>query len=509
MYMKTFIKSVAIITVFAVITRLIGFLFRIVLARILGDEMLGVYQLALSFFTVFLTIVASGLPLAISKRVATGKVRGVVACGLVISLTVSVISCAVVMLLGDLFAPLFTDTRCVAILIALIPSMIAASVYCVTRAVWWGEKRFLLLGLTELMEQIVRVVTFAVMLAFAFLFVDMAQIAALSYTVAFVIAAAVVAVIFVKTRKLGHTTQDTRCGSHPRGSRPPQFKPIMKSTLPITGVRVVTSLTVPIISVLIIKRLVAGGWNTVEAISAFGILSGMTLPLLCIPQTIIGSLSTALVPELSSAHAKTQTDQIRRTIGNTMKFTLFINFLLIPVYIGIGAGIGLFVFDNRTSGVFLMQFAWAMLPMSISSITNAILNSLGAEARAMKHYFLGAIFMFACIWFLPKFIGIAAMVVGIGVCMTVAGTLNLLLIKKIAGASVALQTLLQILVFSALCVVPSIVGYFLYGILITWFGLFFTLAVCAVTIIAMFLTLCRLFNIIDISAITVAIKSKN
>jgi stage V sporulation protein B len=489
--MRTFAKSVAVITAFAVATRAIGFLFRVFLSRIMSPDLLGVYQLALSVFTVFLTLVASGLPLAISKRVAMNLRRGVVAAGLVISIVTAVVACAVVFVLGDLLTPIFGDARCIPILIALVPSTIAAGIYCSLRAVWWGERRFFLLGLTELMDQILRVVVFAVMLGFAFFFVDMAQIAAISYTVAFAIAAVVVAVIYVKISKLPAQS----------GERPAQYKPILKSALPITFVRVITSITVPIISVLIIKRLVACGWDTRAAMSAFGILMGMTMPMLGIPQTVIGSLSTALVPDLAKNFGDKNTGHVRGQIGNALKFTLFVNFLLIPVYMGLGLGIGLFIFDNAQSGIYISHFAWAMIPMSISSITTAILNSLGAETKAMKNYLLGALFLFASIWFLPQFIDIGALVVGIGLCMTIAGSMNLIMIQKITQANTTTRILFHLGCFTSVAAPCALLGHFLYGIVIHFFGLtalglLATILSCAIVTIFAFLVLCHVFNIV-------------
>ena len=50
---KKVVGAVATVTVFGVFTRLIGFLFKIYLSRVLGAEALGVYQIALSVFFLF------------------------------------------------------------------------------------------------------------------------------------------------------------------------------------------------------------------------------------------------------------------------------------------------------------------------------------------------------------------------------------------------------------------------------------------------------------------------
>ena len=48
-----FYKTTALVTFFSVAERALGFLYRIVLARLLGAEGLGLYQIALSHFTFF------------------------------------------------------------------------------------------------------------------------------------------------------------------------------------------------------------------------------------------------------------------------------------------------------------------------------------------------------------------------------------------------------------------------------------------------------------------------
>ena len=68
--MKSLFKTVALITIFSVLTRIAGFIFRIILSREVGAEGLGIYQVAFSVFMVLLTIISSGLPLIISRLTA-------------------------------------------------------------------------------------------------------------------------------------------------------------------------------------------------------------------------------------------------------------------------------------------------------------------------------------------------------------------------------------------------------------------------------------------------------
>ena len=498
--MKPFAQAVALITVFTVATRAVGFLFRIFLSRVLGAEMLGVYQIAMSFFMVFLTVIASGLPLAISKEVAKARERGgehnkeigaIAIAGLVISLIVSTALCGIVFVFREFVDTIFTDRRCLNILLILLPSIIACSVYTALRAVWWGEKKFFLLGATELFEQVVRVLFFVILLGFGFAGLDSAGLAGLSFTIACVASAAAVIYIYLKGRK------GTIAGTREQSRR--FYRPLIRSALPITGVRVIGSIALPIISVIIPLRLVASGWTNIQAISQYGIVVGMTLPLLTIPGTIISALATALVPELSGAHERHDHKNVSAQISNALKFTLFVTFIILPTFMALGEQIGLFLYDNTLSGTYLASTAWVMIPLSLNQITNAILNSLGAEIKALKHYFYGSIALFAIVWFFPSLIGVNALIVGMGICMLITSCLNLLMIAKLTNAKT--QVLRLTLAFIGISIPATLLGQYMFGIIQHIWPLIISLPLAGAATVAVVLLFCKMFNLVDLGII--------
>lgn len=492
--MKTFARAVALITVFAVTTRAIGFVFRIFLSRVLGAEMLGVYQIAMSFFMVFLTIIASGLPLVISKEVAKSVERKneqdiakVAMAGLVITLVLSAVLCIVVYLLRNFVGVVFTDKRCLHILLVLMPGVLFSAPYIAFRAVWWGEKRFFLLGVTELFEQVVRVILFIIVLGFGFMGLDSAGLAAASFTIACVVSAIAVVVIYLKLRRA--TKQDRR-------SKNSFYKSIIASAAPITGVRVIGSIAVPIISVILPLRLVAAGWTASQAIAQYGIMVGMTLPLLTIPGTIISALSTALVPELSGLRQSGDIAAVHRRVAGSLRFTLFIVFLMLPAFIAVGEGVGIFLYDNALSGIYLVQMAWVMIPLALSQITNAILNSLGAEMKALKNYVFGSVALFACVWFMPAVIGVTALAVGMGICMSIASVLNLFMIARITNGRTG--TLKLVGIFTVITVPAALFGTYMFGIAKHIWPLFISLGIAGCASVAVVLLLSHIFNVIDL-----------
>ncbi len=455
MCMRAFTKSVLVITAFAVLTRLIGFIFRIFLSRLLGAEMLGVYQMALNIFMILLTIISTGLPLILSREVAkepyhTARTRSIMVAGLYIGVTTALLLCVTVVCGQHLFDYIFTDQRCLPILLITLPALIASSVYCVLRAIWWGQKKFTLLGLTELIEQIARVVFFVILLCFASYFTSMAHVAAWSFSGACVISALIVILIFWCCRQRKQTTIHSS----------QLIKPIIKTATPITGVRLFSSLTIPLITILLPLRLVAAGWTNSNAIAHLGIISGMTLPLLTVPSTVISSLATALVPELANLINQQQWPAVRRQIRTVLRFTIFINFCFIPIYLALGKPIGSFLYADLNSGIYLARSAWVMLPMSLSQITNTTLNAMNRENITIRNYAIGTLFLLPIVWFMPAIIGADAVLLGMGLSMTVSTILNLIAVRQATnwrGFGTTLPTIISYLLIG----IPAfILGYF-------------------------------------------------
>lgn len=496
--MKSLFKTVFTITVFTIITRVLGFIFRIYLSRVLGTEEFGIYQVSLSVFMVLLTIVASGLPLIISKLSAKyfakkdGEKEGkLVSASLIIAAITSVILIVIVLVFKRLFSFLFTDERCYLILVAMLPAVLFSGIYNVFRGAMWGRSNYFCFCITELFEQIVRITICVVLLSFGIGSLSPSIGAALSLSIACLLSMALSVVLYFvyggKLRKPGGV-----------------YKEVLKSSTPITAVRFLSSLVQPIIALIIPARLIAAGYTSSQSLSVYGVAIGMTMPLLFIPITIVGSLSTALIPDLSAAVESEDSSHIKNRITTSLIITMFIAFLMIPLFIGAGENIGLFFFNNITSGVLLSGAAWMTLPLALTNITSSILNALGMEVKSFINYLIGSIFLFLGICLLPGVIGIRALIVGMGVCVSVTSLLNLIMIKR--KTKIKLGILKPMLLMACFCLPSAALTFFVTSLLNGVVPLFFNLAISCSLGGAMFVLLCAIFKIINIKTFFASVK---
>ena len=112
------IVSASIVTGLSVAERFLGFLYRIVLSRLLGAEGLGIYQIALSLFGLFAVVGSGGIPVTVSRIISKSKAeqdeRGehrAVSAGITACLLLTLPFCLLLGVFGGKIPFLFSDGR--------------------------------------------------------------------------------------------------------------------------------------------------------------------------------------------------------------------------------------------------------------------------------------------------------------------------------------------------------------------------------------------------------------
>lgn len=454
---KSIFKTVSMITIFSVITRLFGFIFRVFLSRKLGAEGLGFYQISASIMGIFMTLVASGLPLVTAKMCAgyehTNKMEEKNICvtsSTVIALTISVISCLVIVLFKNVFASFLGNKIIVDLMILMCPAIVFSAIYAVFRGALWGKNSFFWVSFTELAEQIIRLILTFIMLYSVKDVLSATKVTAKAFSITCLISALLVALIyFIDGGKLRF--------------KKGQYKALIKSSSSITGVRIASSIIQPLTATLIPLLLVNSGYSSSQAISEYGILMGMTFPLLFTPLSVVGSLSMVLVPKISTLKVSNKYDEIALNIESSVNTSLFLSMLLIPLFLSCGNLIGIVLFSNVQAGIYLQLSAVCILPIVLSNITSSVLNALSLETKSFTNYIIGSIILFICLFTLTPIIKISSIIVAFFLSMSTTALLNFRTIKK-EIPSLSNNIMLNLLKYILILVPVSIIGHFLSNI---------------------------------------------
>ena len=418
------IVSASIVTGLSVAERFLGFLYRIVLSRLLGAEGLGLYQIALSLFGLFAVVGSGGIPITVSRMISKSKAEHdlsgehrAVGAGIVACLLLTLPFCLILGLFGGKFSFLFSDERAFNVFRILLLGLAFSSVYAVIRGHFWGNKEFLVPSILEIAEESVMVIAGVLLLKNVTSPLAGAKKAAWAVVVSYLFSFTASLLCFLfKGGKI----------RSPKGT----LHPLFSSAVPITSVRASGSLVNSAVAILLPVMLIRAGADHSTAMKLFGIVSGMVLPVLFIPSTVIGSIALVLVPELSEDYYRGNTERLQINLERGFRFSLLVACTLIPFFYALGCDVGRLAFSNPIAGEMIQKSCVILLPMSLTMISTSMLNAMGFEKQSFFFFFFGSAALLLCILLLPNLCGAYAYLIGLGLNFTVTAACNLFFLHK-------------------------------------------------------------------------------
>lgn len=474
--------TVIVVTILSCIERALGFIYRIFLSRTIGSEGLGLYQIALSVIGVLITFSASGIPITVSRLMIKEKALNkenaenkTVSAGIVTAIATSLFLCIFFFVFKNSLNLIFADSRCNVLFLIILPGVVLTSVYAVIRGFFWGTKSFYTYSVIELLEEIIMIVCGVYLVLKGQTLFQKAIYASVAVLLSYVFSFTLSSAVFIA--KGGRILNPKK-----------YLKPLISSSAPITFMKTANSFTSSLIAIVFPMVLIANGLDKQTAVSQFGIISGMALPLLFIPSTLIGSLSLVISPELAENYYKNNNQKIKFDIEQSLLYSLFISVLIIPAFAGVGKYLGEFLYNNSLAGVYVRNSALLMIPMSITLISTSLLNSMGFEKTTLKYFIIGSVSLILSVLFLPKYLGNYALIIGYFCSYTITAILNLHRLSKICKQKLIFQK--QLLKGVPLCIALSFLNYFLFNICAKLMPMFLSMLLsCLITLIVNFLCL--------------------
>jgi stage V sporulation protein B len=494
--------TATIVTALSVAERFLGFLYRMVLSHFIGAEGVGVYQISLSLFAVFLTIGTGGIPITVSRLIAKSKAQGsakgeraALSAGMLCTLIITLPVAILLGLFADKLPFLFTDMRCVESFRILLCGLVFSCVYAVVRGFFWGNDNLLIPSILEIAEESVMVLCGVFLLQTATSPLDGANKAALSATLSYLFSFGVsIILLFVKGGRL----------SSPKRA----LKPLISAAAPVTGVRMGNSFIQSAVAVLLPAALVRAGMSQSEALGVYGAISGMALPVLFIPATIIGSLALVLAPKLSKAYYQKDKKTLYSHLQKGIKTSLVTCCFLLPFFSVFGREIGLLCFAEPLAGEYIRSASPLLLPMGVAMITTSMLNAVGKEKHTFLYNFIGAAALLICVLFLPPLLGGYAYLLGMGVNFFLGALCNLILLCKTCPKLLSFPSLKGELKALILLFPLSLVGEWIYLLFGRFLGAWSALILSGIILALLSVLSYLIFGVIRVQSVFLRKKGK-
>lgn len=340
------------LTTAALTSRGLGLIYRMLLARFLGSEGLGFFQMIFPFYIALVTLCVAGTPIAVSQMLAEGRenARTLIRIAILIVLTISIpLIIFVVLWARPLAMTLYHDPRFVPLLWGLAPALLAVAFSSVLRGYFIGRQQMEYPAASQVAEQLARVAILMALLnlAGAHLFPNAPLIAVLLIPLGEAVSLSILAFGYF------HQTRVDAEDGTPAAGRQVAWS-ILRLSVPVTVSRLLGSLIGVIEASLIPLRLQMSGMSRAHAIQYFGQLTGMALPLILFPTALTVSLSTNLIPAIAESHAKKDLASVRRYIVDSVRATALLTVPVTVILLPMGVQLDdLFFHANIPSKVFI------------------------------------------------------------------------------------------------------------------------------------------------------------
>ena len=400
---QNYFKNAALLTGSDVVLRLAGMGLRIWLANALGGAGMGLYQLVLAVYGLFVTLATAGISVAATrllteelsrdKAAARGMLVRLVLAGLGLGGLAMVAQLATAGLaakwwLGDIRAAAALRTSALG-----LPWM---AVSAVLRGFFLARRRVEPNVLSQLAEQTVRIAAVVWALTRTQGWPDGSRCALV------LAATALSEAVSTALMALFYRREAARCFGSTAPCPPREVSRRLWDILwPVEGGRALSSALHTAENMLVpaclAVYLAASGGRT-AALEQYGTLKGMALPLLFFPFSVLGALSGLLMPEITRAHTKGDTAAMHRLIFTMLRMTGAFSLAAGAGFVLLGAPLAGFIYRDAKVGRYVQLLGFVAPFMYLESMVDGVLKGLGEQLATFRYSLFDSVFRIAAIW---------------------------------------------------------------------------------------------------------------
>ncbi|MBO5373149.1 MAG: polysaccharide biosynthesis protein [Lachnospiraceae bacterium] len=415
-----------------ILCKIIGFFYKIFLSRTIGTEGLGIYHLIFPISTICFAITVAGLSTALTKYIAEyrekdpASVGKFLRCCLFFSTLLSLAATGIVTHFSSFIAKnILLEERCAPLIRILALSIPLSSLHACIHGYYYGKKQAAIPAISSLVEQSIRV--FFVFLAFQIQKESGGSIDTSTAVWGLVVGEGasflfcITALMF--SSDLFQKPKNTGTVKHPS-------RKLLLYAIPLSTNRLTLTLFSSFESILIPSRLRLFGYTQTDALSIYGVLTGMALSAVLFPTVFTNSISVMILPTISEADSRGDYKKIHQTIRRTILGCLLLGSVCTFALLLSGKWIGQYLFCNSLAGKFIVLLSFICPFMFLSSILSSILHGLGFPGYPFLINLCGSIVRILFVYALIPVYGLKAYLMGMLCSQMLTSLLSVVTIMK-------------------------------------------------------------------------------
>lgn len=448
---RTFVYGATILLGANLINRVLGFGFQYLIMNHIGGEAYGLYNMVFPLYMLALVFTTAGIPLAVAKMVSEeislghkAQAHAVFRLAFwVLFISGALVSLGLYLLTPFLAQRIFPDPRVLPIFKICTPAIFIVSISSAFRGYFQGLQNMVPTAVSQVCEQIIRVAV-GYLMALRLLSTGVEWAAAglaLGMLAGELFGLFIIAIQYKFTLPKSPGPRSEGVSREVPGYSPRHILlKIWRLASPVTAGRLLSTGISALDALLIPMRLQAAGYSARAATTLYGQLSGSAFTLLTFPSVFTFALSTALVPAISEAAARRQTNVVRARSAEAIRLSILL---------GLPCLIILFYFAEQLTALFKSAEIAAVLQILalggifsyIQQTTTGVLQGLGKVHLPVLHSIIASLIRFPILIYLtglPQW-GLRGTAFAYSIGYTVTAVLNLAAISRYTGMPLDLQ----------------------------------------------------------------------
>lgn len=305
---EKFIKSTIILTIGGLLTKILSMVIRIITTRLIGSNGIGLYMMVLPTFNLFITVATLSLPLAISKLVSEGTrnnknvVLGIIPLSIIINIVLIIVNIFTSKYIAcnllknsNLYYPII----CIGITLPFI------SISSIIRGYFFGKEKMLPSVISNLVEQIIRILSIVIIVPKTFN-LD------IKYTISILVLLNVISELSSIIVLILFLPKNVSIGKKDIIPNYKNVKNILEISIPTTLSRIISSIGGFLEPVIITYVFLKLGYNNNFITNEYGIITGYVFPIVSLPSFLSNAIANALLPVISNKYQKKDYNSIKK-----------------------------------------------------------------------------------------------------------------------------------------------------------------------------------------------------
>ena len=316
-----FIKSTFILMIGSLITKVLGFIIRIIFTRIVNQDTINFYSIIMPTYSLFITLANLGLPLAISNVIAKNNKssKRILLSIIPFTIIINLFLISVIFLTAPYISNNLLHNKSLyfpIISIALIIPFVSLS--GIIRGYFFGKQKMMPHTVSNIVEQLFRLLLIIIILPSILKYGSV-------FTVSFYILLNILSELISIIIFLIYAPKNFIIKCSDLKPDISIIRDVFGIAIPTTSSRIIGNIGYFFEPIILTLSLSMVGYSNKYILNEYGIYNAYVLPLLTIPSFFIIALNTSLIPEISKN--KNNKYLIKKRLKQSIIFSFIIGFI--------------------------------------------------------------------------------------------------------------------------------------------------------------------------------------